>query len=101
MDVSTLIGGAAAICTTVSYYPQLRKCWATGSTGDLSFATFATLAAGVGLWVVYGVLQRDMVIIAANFVSLCLLLGILAFKLRETSRARHAAASAPPRRQRA
>jgi hypothetical protein len=35
------------------------------------------------LWTIYGVLKSDLVIIAANFVSLCLLLGILAFKLRE------------------
>jgi MtN3 and saliva related transmembrane protein len=83
MDLTTLIGSVAALCTTVSYFPQLRKCWTTGSAGDLSFATFATLATGVGLWTIYGVLKSDLVIIAANFVSLCLLLGILAFKLRE------------------
>jgi MtN3 and saliva related transmembrane protein len=44
---------------------------------------FATLAAGVALWVVYGVLKDDMVIIAANVVSLCFLAGILYFKLRQ------------------
>lgn len=86
MDFTTAIGSAAAFCTTVSYYPQLRKCWLTGKTGDLSLTTFSTLATGVALWVVYGVLKADMVIIAANTVSLCLLLGILFFKLRERSR---------------
>jgi len=29
-------GGVAALCTTVSYFPQLKKCWQTGETGDLS-----------------------------------------------------------------
>ncbi|MFL6798938.1 MAG: SemiSWEET family sugar transporter [Xanthobacteraceae bacterium] len=83
MDVTTLVGTVAAFCTTISYYPQLKKCWVTGSAGDLSLKMFLTLAAGITLWVVYGFLQRDMVIIVANGVSLALLCGILYFKLRE------------------
>ena len=88
MDFTTLIGLVAAFCTTVSYFPQLKKCWATGSAGDLSLKMFVTLAAGVALWVVYGFLKSDIVIILANVVSLALLLGILYFKLKE----RHAPA---------
>jgi MtN3 and saliva related transmembrane protein len=83
MDSATLIGLMAAFCTTVSYYPQLKKCWATGSAGDLSLTMFITLSAGVGLWVVYGFLKSDVVIIIANAVSLALLLGILYLKLRK------------------
>jgi MtN3 and saliva related transmembrane protein len=83
MDLTTLIGLVAAFCTTVSYYPQLKKCWETGSAGDLSLKMFLTLAAGVALWIVYGFLKSDVVIIIANVLSLALLLGILYFKLRE------------------
>jgi MtN3 and saliva related transmembrane protein len=73
----------AASCTTASYYPQLKKCWKTGSAGDLSLKMFLTLGAGVALWVVYGFLQSDLVIILANAISLALLMGILYFKLRD------------------
>jgi MtN3 and saliva related transmembrane protein len=52
MDFTTTIELVAAICTTASYYPQLRKCWETGSAGDLSLKMFLTLAAGAALWVV-------------------------------------------------
>ena len=83
MDIATIIGGAAACCTTVSYFPQLKKCWETGETGDLSLGMFLTLLARLSLWVVYGVLKSDPVIIIANSVSVCLLAGILYFKLRE------------------
>jgi len=38
---------------------------------------------GIGLWVVYGFLKSDFVIIIANVVSLGLLMGILYFKLRD------------------
>lgn len=83
MDATTLVGAAAAICTTVSYFPQLKKCWETGQAGDLSLKMFAILAAGVAMWAVYGFLKSDLVIIAANVTSLALLMGILYFKLRE------------------
>jgi MtN3 and saliva related transmembrane protein len=83
MNFTTLIGLLAAFCTTVSYYSQLKKCWATGSAGDLSLKMFVTLAAGVGLWIIYGFLKSDFVIIIANAVSFVLLMGILYFKLRE------------------
>ena len=83
MDFTTAIGGVAAFCTTASYFPQLKKCWETGKTGDLSFKMFSILAVGIALWIVYGFLKVDYVIIAANVVSLALLLGILYFKIRE------------------
>lgn len=84
--MNTAVGLFAAVCTTLSYFPQLKKCWETGSAGDLSLKMFLTLALGVATWIVYGFLQRDFVIILANAVSLCLLLGILYFKLREHRR---------------
>jgi MtN3 and saliva related transmembrane protein len=83
MDTATAVGSLAAFCTTVSYYPQLKKCWETGQAGDLSLKMFLILSAGIALWVVYGILKPDYVVIAANSVSLLLLCGILFFKLRE------------------
>lgn len=87
MELETTIGSLAAFCTTVSYVPQLKKCWQTGSAGDLSLRMLAILATGVALWILYGVMKADIVIIAANSVSLVLLLGILFFKVRELRRA--------------
>jgi MtN3 and saliva related transmembrane protein len=83
-SLETLIGLAAAFCTTVSYVPQLKKCWTTGSAGDLSLKMFGILATGVALWFVYGVMKKDVVIMLANGVSFLLLCAILFFKCRET-----------------
>jgi MtN3 and saliva related transmembrane protein len=83
MDISTIVGLAAAGCTTISYWPQLKKCWDTGSAGDLSLKMFSILAAGIALWAIYGILKTDYVIILANSISLCLLAGILYFKISE------------------
>jgi MtN3 and saliva related transmembrane protein len=82
MMITTLIGLAAATCTTASYVPQLMKCWDTGRAEDLSKKMILTLGLGIALWVAYGFAQRDVVIILANGISLLLLLGIIYFKWR-------------------
>ena len=70
-----MIGGCAAFCTTVSYFPQLKKCWETGESGDLSLLMFSVLTIGIALWIFYGFLKSDPVIIIANSISFTLLLG--------------------------
>jgi MtN3 and saliva related transmembrane protein len=83
MEWITGVGVLAALLTTLSNLPQLKKCWETRSAGDLSLRGFSILAAGVALWMVYGFLRGDAVIVIANLVSLALLMGILYFKLCE------------------
>jgi MtN3 and saliva related transmembrane protein len=88
MSLVTVIGLLAAFCTTISYVPQIKKIWDTGETHDISLKMFLILAAGIALWVVYGVMQGDAVIILANSVSLAFLGAILFFKLRNVARGR-------------
>lgn len=83
LPLDTLTGTAAAVCTTASYVPQLRKCWTTGQAGDLSFRMLILLATGLGLWVTYGLMRSDPVIVVANGISIALLACILYFKLRQ------------------
>ena len=72
----------AAFCTTVSYVPQLRKVWTTGEARDISLKMLLLLASGLALWIVYGLMKSDFVIVAANGTSLALLAAIIYFKLR-------------------
>ncbi len=83
MDIDTIVGTVAAILTTGCHIPQLKKCWETGSAGDLSLKMLLTLAGGIALWIGYGILKDDLVIVGANVVSLALVLAILRFRLRE------------------
>jgi MtN3 and saliva related transmembrane protein len=78
----TIVGLAAAICTTLSYVPQLKKCWQTGETDDLSLRMLLVLTTGITLWIVYGFMGADIVIILANSISVMLLIGLLYFKLK-------------------
>jgi MtN3 and saliva related transmembrane protein len=81
--VATAIGLAAAICTTAANLPQLKKAWVTGQTDDLSLKTLLLFASGLVLWIIYGVLQSDFVIILANGISLLILSVILYLKLTQ------------------
>jgi|ERR1700758_2435252 MtN3 and saliva related transmembrane protein len=83
-----VIGSVAAFCTTVSYVPQLYKCFTKGTAADLSLYMLLVLATGLALWVIYGLMQGDWVIIAANSAGLILLGMIIGFKIREMISAR-------------
>jgi MtN3 and saliva related transmembrane protein len=72
MDSVTLLGLLAATCTTVAFLPQLIRNWRRRSAGDLSFGTFGLFTAGVALWLVYGIIIRNVPIIVSNVVTLAL-----------------------------
>jgi MtN3 and saliva related transmembrane protein len=77
------IGICAAALTSLSYIPQVRKAWPRGSTKDLSLHMLIVLTTGLLLWIGYGVLKRDWVIVAANCVGATLSGSILIFKIRD------------------
>jgi MtN3 and saliva related transmembrane protein len=79
--IATVIGLAAAVCTTVANLPQLKKAWITGQTDDLSLKTLLFFGSGLMLWIIYGLLQRDVVIMLANGISLLILSVILYLKV--------------------
>jgi MtN3 and saliva related transmembrane protein len=77
------IGVLAAILTSLSYIPQVRKAWPRGSTKDLSLHMLAVLTGGLLLWIVYGLAKGDWVIVIANCVGAALSGSVLAFKIRD------------------
>ena len=81
---ATVIGLAAAACTTAANLPQLKKAWTTGQTDDISMNMLLVLASGLALWGAYGVLQTDIVIILANAISLALISGLVCLKVMQT-----------------
>ena len=79
--ITTVIGLTAAVCTTAANLPQLKKAWVTGQTDDLSLKTLLLFGSGLVLWIIYGVLQKDVVIMLANGISLLILSAILYLKV--------------------
>lgn len=78
MDFIQILGLLAAVFTTAANIPQTIKVIRTRSTKSLSWATYAMLFVGMTLWVIYGIMRKDIPIILANAVagSLC---GIILF----------------------
>ena len=78
-----ILGMLAAALTSLSYLPQLQKAMPRNSTSDLSLKMLVALSAGLCLWIVYGVLKDDWVIILANSIGATLSLAVLGFKIRD------------------
>lgn len=77
----TLLGGIAALCTTLAFLPQLLNTGKEGST-ELSSAMLAIYLAGLGLWLGYGLMVGAVPVIAANVASLLLVSAVAYRKLR-------------------
>ena len=77
------VGGAAAILTSLSYLPQVRKALPRMSTEDLSLRMLVVLTSGLALWTAYGLLKGDWIIILANSIGGTLTAVVLGCKLRD------------------
>jgi MtN3 and saliva related transmembrane protein len=82
MNYVPWIGYLAGILTAISYFPQLKKVWVTRSAEDISMRMMLVLAAGLTLWIVFGILRGEIPIILMNGVSLALASAIVGLKLR-------------------
>ena len=79
----TLLGALAAALTSLSYIPEVKKAWPRGSTDDLSWKMLAALTTGLTIWIVYGFIKGDWVIVAANGVGASLSGIVLVCKIRD------------------
>ena len=69
--------------TSLSYIPQVRKAAPRGATDDLSLKMLIALTTGLCLWIAYGALKGDIVIVMANVIGAGLTGTVLGFKLRD------------------
>jgi len=77
-----LIGSVAAICTTISFIPQLIRVYRLKSAHEISLSMFLVFSFGVFLWLLYGIFIRSIPVIFANGFTLALSLAILVLKIR-------------------
>ena len=82
MDYITLLGLTAGTLTTMSMLPQAIKILRSQSAKDISLGMFATLAAGLLLWIFYGFLISSLPVVIANIVSFLLASVILSLKIK-------------------
>jgi MtN3 and saliva related transmembrane protein len=82
MSNIAILGLVAGALTTISAIPQALKAFKTKKTTDLSLGMYILVTAGIILWLVYGLIIKDIPLIAANVVTLALNIFILLLKIR-------------------
>ena len=82
MNTVSILGLLAGTLTTLAFLPQVLKTWKSKSAKDLSLGMFSIFTTGVVLWLAYGIIIKDVPVIAANMVTLILASILLSWKLR-------------------
>lgn len=81
LDIASLLGGLAALASTISFAPQAWKVIRSRRTRDISAAMYAVTVAGFALWAAYGLLLGHWPIILSNLLCLGMAGFILFMKL--------------------
>lgn len=84
--VITLIGIFAVFITTVQFVPQVVRAYKLKNLNGLSLSTFSLISVTATTWIIYGVLQSDLVVILANafvLVSTALIVARMVYLKRQ------------------
>lgn len=76
-----MIGSIAGILTTGAFVPQVIKVIKTKDTKALSLSMYLLQVIGIILWLIHGIVIKDIALMMANGVTLCLSLIILSYKI--------------------
>ena len=77
-----IIGTVAGILVLSSFVPQIIKAYKTKKMFDVSVHLMSLIASGMFLWVVYGFIRSDPVIIGTNAAGFVLNIILLVMKIR-------------------
>lgn len=78
----TILGSIASALVTASFIPQIVRGYRTKHLGDVSYLLMIMICVGMSLWVVYGIIKQDYVIIGANISTIALNVLLLGLKLK-------------------
>ena len=82
MDPVMILGYSACAVTALTFLPQVVKTWKEKAATNVSLLMFIIAALNEIMWIVYGVLRNDMVIIVTNVIVLVLSLTMIYLKFR-------------------
>lgn len=77
----TILGSAAAVCTTGAFVPQVVRVVRLKRADEISLSTFSVFAVGTFVWAVFGKLIGSWPIILANAITFVLAMTIVFLKL--------------------
>ena len=82
MTAIEILGLAAGTIPSITFLPQVTRIWKTKSAKDLSMNMLFLLILGVSMWLVYGVVQKDLAIIYTNSMVLVMSVIMFFFKIK-------------------
>ncbi len=78
------IGYLAAVCTTLSFIPQVIHIFRRRDTRAISLGMYSFFTFGVLLWWIYSILITNYPMIMANTITFLLASLILSYKIKQT-----------------
>ena len=82
MDVSDMLGYAAATLTTASFVPQAWRTFRTKDVSGISLRMYSVFTLGVAVWLAYGIVLKEVPMMVANSSTLVFALAVLVMKLK-------------------
>ena len=76
----TVLGLLAGGITSSGFIPQLVRGYRTKKLNDVSYYMPSVLIVGMSLWLLYGLIRKDLSIIVANFVGVSCNMLLLTMK---------------------
>ncbi|KAA2233153.1 SemiSWEET family sugar transporter [Salinarimonas soli] len=81
MDIVTVVGYLAALCSTTSFAPQAWRIVKTRDTSAISSKMYIITVVGFALWLAYGIIKGEWPLTLTNGICLALSAFILVMKL--------------------
>jgi len=82
MSGVNILGYSAGFITSLTFLPQVIKTWKEKSAKDISLLMFVIAAINEVMWIAYGILKNDWVIIITNVVVIAMSIIMIFLKLR-------------------
>lgn len=82
MDFVSILGYSACAVTALTFLPQVIKTWKEKTATNVSLLMFLIAALNEVMWIAYGVLRSDMVIIVTNVIVLLMSCTMIYLKFR-------------------
>ena len=82
MEFAKILGYAAAAVTCLTFLPQVVKTWKEKSAKNVSLLMFLIAFINEVMWIGYGVLVKDEIIIVTNVIMISLCSVMIFLKLK-------------------
>ena len=82
MNFTDVLGYSACAVTALTFLPQVIKTWKEKSARNVSLLMFIIAAVNEVMWIAYGFLRDDMVIVVTNVIMIAMASVMISLKLR-------------------